>query len=84
VFACGTALNNVVNGTPTLEGNGLIVWWDFTNNPSPFTSGTTKGLGSEPAGATKTWGKSDAEDSGIHYINGANTGFIKVAGVTVN
>jgi hypothetical protein len=82
VFAYGIGQNNVVTGSVTLQGNGLIVWWT-PGSLYYFTSGETTSLGSSPATATKTWGKSGA-DSGINYANGDNTGFIKVDGVTVN
>ncbi|GHU71182.1 hypothetical protein FACS189413_12580 [Bacteroidia bacterium] len=92
IYAYGD--NNAVlvsGGTVTATGTGgkfgitddnNSVFIEKTGEEMVFAVGSTDDLTVTPAEATATWAKQDGK-SGVSYVNGGNSGFIEVAGVTV-
>jgi hypothetical protein len=80
VFAYGTAANNVIYGNYTnTSGNAVVLAWNNvqTTNTAFASTAIYKSAG------TAHWLNKSGK-AGIDYANGANTGFIELAGVTVS
>ena len=69
--------------TPTVGGSAVVCAWDMPSGAPAYNEGTSTDLTVVPAGASVVWGRSGGQ-SGVSYLNGANTGFFPVSGVTVN
>jgi hypothetical protein len=79
-FAYGTAANNVIYGDYTnTSGNAVVLAWD--NTQATNTAFTSTAI--FKSAGTAQWLNKDGK-AGIDYANGANTGFIELAGVTVS
>jgi hypothetical protein len=63
-----------------ISGNAVILAWDNAAGTTTYMAGTNTDIVKAPDAATAVW---DVR-GGIAYTNGTNTGFVKVAGVTVS
>lgn len=68
---------------PENTGTGMVVCYSGASG-SNYNVLTTTNLTTSPSGASAHWSVGADDAGGITYTNGANTGFIPVAGVTVN
>ena len=65
----------------TLTGTAVAVKWDAAKGTTSYASGSATDLTVQPMGAAR-WA-TDGGKSGIRYVNGTNTGFFEVPGITV-
>ena len=84
-FAHGTAVTDVINGLFTVQpvNTAVLVAWNKAAGTTAYTSSSTKDIYKLPAAATAVWARKGSEN-GISVANGAVTGFIPVAGITVD
>ena len=88
IFAYGTDIigaGNVIDlggGSPTVGGTAVICAWTKAAGNIKYNEGANEDLTAIPTIAAVSWGVSD-EESGIKYVNGANTGFFPLGDVTV-
>ncbi|GHT09999.1 hypothetical protein FACS189426_09530 [Bacteroidia bacterium] len=64
----------------TDDTNGVFI--EKTGTETEYLAGTSDDLTVTPAEATATWAKQDGKN-GVSYVNGTNSGFIEVPGITV-
>ena len=93
VFACGIAPRGFeVNNTICLirgplnsnfGGEGVICAWDSMAGNTEYTLGSSKDFAIGPVGASAAWAINGTKH-GIKYVNGANSGFLEIKGVTVS
>ncbi|MDR2470356.1 MAG: hypothetical protein LBD27_07780, partial [Tannerella sp.] len=89
VFGCGMGVSDVIvkggsGGYTGQIGAGAVIAWDISSaGPSAiYNAGSTTNLNYARYGATVCWGINNGVGS-VYYASGANAGFIKVGGVTV-
>ena len=82
LFAYGTAITDVIDGEYTQSGNAVIVAWNEEEGTNTYTAGASDDIFKLPATATAVWAKKGG-NGGIAVANGENTGFIPIAGVTI-
>ena len=82
VFAYGEDDEDVIDGTYTRSGDAVIVAWDEAQGTTTYNAYTSDDIYKLPTEATAVW-EHQSGSGGIAYENGANTGFIPLAAVTV-
>ncbi len=80
VFGKNTASAVSKATQPDPSGKAVIITWTDTTGKTEYTADSTDDLKLVPSNANVKWAKS-GDNSGISY---ADTGFIKINGVTVN
>jgi hypothetical protein len=70
------------SGFTGAAGTGIVAAWNYDRGTRSYVEGSSTDISKSPAGATTFW-SNQAGSGGIAYANGANTGFILIAGVTV-
>ena len=68
--------------TTTIGGSAVVCAWNKDAGVATYAEGTADGLTVSPSGASATWGI-NGNDCGIKYVNGENTGFFPISGITV-
>ena len=91
VFSYGTSITGSDNasvirstsgGTISIGGTAVVCAWDKPSGTPTYVAGKSTDLTVNSGGSAK-WGSSGPQN-GIHYANGANTGFFQISGVKPN
>jgi len=82
VFSYGTTDSDVINGSYTLSGNGVIAAWNKAAGNNTYFSGSSNDIYKIPATATAMWATQGGVN-GISVVNNTNTGFIPIENITI-